>query len=152
MLPLHSCMRWLPPQAHGECSGHQWVYPGCCRAAEHTTGRKTYHTIQATFKGIACDHLANTLQHTHSCTTGSSCQCRGLEKECNLKRQEKRRVKCTTRRSQTEREVSLMVVVVQQIAHIAHLCFTGVWPDGKQAKVRACGQLEEVLDRLCLLL
>ena len=45
-----------------------------------------------------------------------------------------------------------MVVVVQQIAHIANLCFTGVWLDGKQAKIRTCGQLEEVLDRLCLLL
>ena len=51
-----------------------------------------------------------------------------------------------------QRAVSLMVVVVQQIAHIANLCFTGVWLDGKQAKIRACGQLEEVLDRLCLLL
>ena len=48
-------MRWIPPQARDECSGHRWVYPGCCTAAEHTTRRKTYHTILATFTGIACE-------------------------------------------------------------------------------------------------
>ena len=47
---------------------------------------------------------------------------------------------------------SMHTILENGSPHVAHLCFTAFWPDGKHTKVGACGQPEEILYGLCLLL